>query len=296
MQRHRLKREIISTQLTNRAINLAGPLYVHRMRELSNAPAWCAARAFAMADGAFALTQLKERIAALDLKVSADVQNAMAGEIVELLRRLGHWFIVQLPASATMSETVAAYGPGARALKGRFAGLVSPLEAKSTEARIAQLVAAGVPDDIAEDVATLPLLSAAPEIVLLAQSQNVPIDAAAGAYFQMGALVGFDRMRILAGQVLPADHWDRLALRRIGDDLYAAQRGLAADALKRAGGFLHEGDRGKGAAAVRAWAATRRQDIERTHAFLEELERGGTPSVAKLALAGSQVQRLAAPA
>jgi glutamate dehydrogenase len=292
--RHRLKREIISTELTNRTINLAGPLYVHRMRELSGAPGWCAARAFAMADGSFGLSGLKKRIAALDLKVAADVQNAMMADVAELLRRLGLWFIVQLPAAATMSETVAIYGSGVAALKGRFAGLVSPLEGRITEARIGELQAAGVPEDIAEDVAVLPLLGAAPEIVLLGQNRNVPVDAAAGAYFQVGAIVGFDRIRVLSSQVPAADHWDRLALRRIADDLYAAQRCLAADALLRAGDQIKDGDRARGAAAVRSWATSRRQDIDRIHAFLEELERGGTPTVAKLALANSQIQKLAA--
>jgi glutamate dehydrogenase len=249
-----------------------------------------------MADGAFGLSALKERIGALDLAVSADVQNAMMADIVELLRRLGHWFIVQLPAGATMSETVQIYGAGVAALRGRFAGLVSPLEAKATEARIAELKAAAVPEDVAEDVAVLPLLGAAPEIVLLSESQKVAVDLAAGAYFQVGAIVGFDRMRHLSNQVVPADHWDRLALKRIGDDLYAAQRMLAADALRRAGDFLKDGDRARGSAAVRAWAAMRRTDLERSHHLLEELERGGVPSIAKLALAASQVQKLATSA
>jgi glutamate dehydrogenase len=295
LPRHRLKREIIATQLTNRTVNLAGPLFVHRMRELTSAPSWCAARAFALADGAFGLSALKERIDALDLVVAADDQNAMMTDIVELLRRLGHWFIVQLPASASMTETVATFGAGVTALRGRFSGLASMLEARTVERRIEELRASGVPEDVAEDVAALPLLGAVPEIVLLAESRKVPVDAAAGAYFRVGATVGFDRVRILSSQTVPADHWDRLALRRVADDLYAAQRLLASDALADVGDDVRNGDRTAGAAAVRAWAATRRQDIERTHAFLEELERAGTPTIAKLALAGSQVQKLAVP-
>ncbi len=64
VKRHPLGRAIISTQLANRTVNLAGPLFAHRMRELSNAPLWSAARAFVLADGAFGLSSLKQRVCA----------------------------------------------------------------------------------------------------------------------------------------------------------------------------------------------------------------------------------------
>ena len=142
----------------------------------------------------------------------------------------------------------------------------SPLEARTTQARIAELVGAGVPKDVAEDVAVLPLLGAAPEVVLLAEAEKVAVDAAAHAYFAMGALIGLDRLRALAGNIATADHWDRLALRRIIDDLYMAQRLLTSEALKRMRPGTGQLD---GAAAVRSWAKLRAGDIEQTANFLE---------------------------
>ena len=96
--------------------------------------------------------------------------------------------------------------------------------------------------DVAEDVAILPLLAAAPEIVLLAEAENVAIESGARAYFSMGALMGLDRLRALAADIVSADHWDRLALRRIVDDLFTAQRLLSAEALRRA---REAGDKGQ---------------------------------------------------
>jgi glutamate dehydrogenase len=288
---HRLGREIAATQLVNRLVNLAGPLFVHRMRELSNAPQWCIARAFALADDVFGLQELASRINALDLKVPAATQIAMMADIAALLRRLGLWFIVQLPASAAIGETVKIYRAGFEAMRGRFSTFVSPLEARTTEARIEELTRAGVPKDVAEDVAILPLLGAAPEVVLLAESEKVSVDAAARAYFAMGALIGLDRLRALAGRIVSADHWDRLALRRIVDELYRAQRLLTAEALQRmkpGSGPL------EGAAAARSWAKLRASDVEQTVNFLEQLEHGGEPSIAKLSLANSQIQKMAA--
>lgn len=84
---------------------------------------------------------------------------------------------------------------------------------------------------------------------------------------------------------MTADHWDRLALRRINDDLFSAQRLLAADALK----LTPENPAG----AADIWSKQRAADIERTLSFLAELESGGDASIAKLALANSQIQKLA---
>jgi len=193
---------------------------------------------------------------------------------------------VQSPSSS-IAETVARYGAGFASLRGRFAGLVSRIEAEAVEARIARFQAAGVPKDVAEDAGVLPLLAAVPEIVLLADKQGVPAEAAARTYFAVGALIGLDRLRALASRIVAADHWDRLALRRINDDLFSAQRLLAADALKRAAGDPK--------AAAETWSKQRGPEIDRALSFLAELESGGEASIAKLALANSQIQKLASP-
>jgi glutamate dehydrogenase len=286
LKRHRLAREIIGTELANRVVNLAGPLFPLRMRELSNTPLWSAARGFALADGVFGLSHLKARICALDGKVPAQVQNAMMAEIAELLRRLGLWFMVQVP-QGPLTETIARYGTGFGALRGRFSGLVSPLESQAVEARIADFEKGSVPRDVAEDVAVLPLLAAVPEIVLLSEAQGVLAEIAARFYFAVGEVVGLDRLRALAARIPLTDHWDRLALRRMVDDLFSAQRLLACDALARGKGQSEE-------AGVGSWAKLRAADIGQTASFLSELERGGEASIAKLALANSQIQKLAA--
>ena len=151
---------------------------------------------------------------------------------------------------------------------------------------IMEFVNAGVPFELAEDIAILPLLGAVPEIIMLSQTQRVSAWDAARIYFAAGATVGLDRLRALAARIPTADHWDRLALRRILDDLYAAQRTISAEVLSAGGS--------EGAAAVEIWRKRRRDDVERTLNFLNELERSGDASLSKLALANSQIQKLAA--
>ncbi|HEY2445892.1 MAG TPA: NAD-glutamate dehydrogenase [Rhizomicrobium sp.] len=291
---HRLRREIIATVLANRIVNLAGSVFVHRVEEISSAPGAAIARAFVLADGSLELSALKSRIDALDGRVRASVQVGAYDEIVELLRRLGPWFLANVPARADLGDTIARYRLGIQSLRGSFSTLVSPYEAENTEVRIAELQKAGAPLDIAEDVAVLPLMGGAPEIVLLAEARALPVDLVAGAYFAIGTTVGLDRLRGLAGRITGREHWDRLAVRRIVDDLFAGQRALAAEALGVIGPSAHGGTRAQGQDAVKRWEDAHADGLARTRSFLAELERSGELSIAKLTLANSQIHALAA--
>ncbi len=288
---HRLRREIIATSLSNRIVNLAGPVFIHRMKEISGASGAHVARAYVEAEGAFSLGTLKARIEGLDGHIEASVQTEMYAGIAELLRRLGLWFLVNVPANADLGQTISLYRDGVEDLRGTFATLVSPYQAHDTEARIAELQKAGAPLDIAEDVAVLPLLAGAPEIVMLAATRKLPVDFVAGAYFALGAAIGLDRLRGLAARISCSEHWDRLAVRRIVDDLYAGQRGLTADALKAI--ERTDGGRAEGAETVEAWAQAHADALARTRSFLAELERTGDLSISKLTLANSQIHEMA---
>jgi glutamate dehydrogenase len=294
LARHRLHREIVADILSNRIVNLAGPVFVSRMKEMSGAPGHRVARAFVVAEGAFGLAALKARIDQLDGKIPAEIQTGMYTDIAEILRRLGLWFITNVAPTDELGATIALYRAGAEELRGTFASLVSPFEAQQTEARIHQLQAAGVPIDIAEDISVLPLMAGMTEIASLAHARGLEIDLVAGAYFAAGAAVGIDRLRGLAQRISGGEHWDRLAIRRINDDLFAGQRALASDALALLDKSKAAGGRAAGAEAVQAWVDAHADTVTRTKSFLAALEQSGDLSVAKLTLANSQIRELAA--
>jgi len=129
-----------------------------------------------------------------------------------------------------------------------------------------------------------------PEIALLAHERGLPLDFVAGAYFAIGKAAGIDRLRGKAGRIAAAEHWDRLAIRRIVDDLYAGQRALTAAALKEA---TEGAGRAAGAQAAERWRDHHSVALLRTTSFLAALEAAGELSVAKLTLANSQIHELA---
>ena len=110
----------------------------------------------------------------------------------------------------------------------------------------------------------------------------------------MGAEVGLDRLRGLARRISGGEHWDRLAIRRIIDDLFAGQRALTASALAMLtpetakGGRVERRNRRAGYGPKKKptrWTAPKPSS--------DALERTGDLSVAKLTLANSQIHELA---
>ena len=128
----------------------------------------------------------------------------------------------------------------------------------------------------------------APEIAQLARGHA--IGCVAKLYFGVGSLLGLDRLRLLASRIAPAEHWDRLAIRRLVDDLFAAQRALAQSLLS---GLAKEAKADDAVKALTGWAETNKDALERTRAFLAALETSGELSIAKLTLASSQIHKLA---
>ncbi|HSS12808.1 MAG TPA: hypothetical protein VLL04_02880 [Rhizomicrobium sp.] len=271
--RHRLKREIVSTVLINAIVNLAGPAFVLRTREVTGLGSAEVARGFVLSDGAFGLSALKARIDALDLKVDAAVQTGLYAEIADQFRRATRWLLSHVPEQAPIADTVAQYRAGVEALRQSYAMTAED------EARIAELSQAGVPEELARDIALLTPLAAALDVALLAHETGSPAGKVAPLYFALGETLGLDRLRALAGKFAPPEHWDRLALRRLMDDLSQSQRAIATRLLKNGSG-------------VADWAKAQGEALERTRLFLNSLESSGDLSVAKLMLASSQIQSL----
>ncbi|MGZ5929661.1 MAG: NAD-glutamate dehydrogenase [Rhizomicrobium sp.] len=290
LDQHRLKREIISTTIANRLVNLAGPFFVARMKEMSGCSGAEVARAFVVAEGAFGLEALKARIDALDGKAKAEIQIGLYTEIAEILRRLGLWFLTHVSTKDDLAGTIALYRAGVESLRAEHRDFISPEQAQEAGARITRLAVPGVPEELARDIGLLPLMGVAPEIAQLARTTGHGMAPVAALYFGVGAQLGLDRIRLLAARISASEHWDRLAIRRLVDDLFAAQRALSQSLLAKLPATATADHARK---ALQDWAASQTEALERTRSFLGALETTGELSIAKLTLANSQIHKLA---
>ncbi len=294
-KRHRLRREIIATRLSNRAVNLVGPVFAAQKRDAEGVEPGRLIQALEAAHAVFHFDDLFTRIDALDGKAPAAAQVMMASETSANLRLLASGFASdpQLAALGAAGALIARYRDRVGELRGVLPSLLSPLVMGRVDARAEKYRIAGAPADIARDVALMRALASARETVDIADRVDWPLTAVALVQHETGRQLGFDRMRAAARDLEPRDHWDRLALQRVADDLPRQQSELSVsviDAAKRDGVPPALVDRDVAQRLVESWLKPRREQATRLIEPMSAFDRSGAWSLARLVLLGDAVR------
>jgi glutamate dehydrogenase len=282
LEKHRLRREIIATQLANSMINRGGPSLVVRIADQTGATSAAIASAFAAVRNSFDMPALNDEINALDNKVPGKVQLRLYEAVQNLLLDRLVWFLRNVDLSEGLAKVVDHYRQGIEAVAAALDAL--PPEAMAPrQAHAAELIKAGVPEALARRIAYLPDLAAAPDAVLIADRTQKPIPAIVATYFAAVTYFRLDRVVADAHKIVVSDYFDRLALDRSLDTIGDAERRLTA-AMVQTG---HSG-----AEAVEAWTKPRKAEVERIRAAIHQIAGSGL-TLSKLSVAASLLGDLA---
>ncbi|KQY95578.1 MULTISPECIES: NAD-glutamate dehydrogenase [unclassified Brevundimonas] len=297
MQRHRLRREIVSTILSNEIVNMAGPTFPERLRQSARCDTGAMVVAFEAARQIFRLDEAWDAVSALDLKIPAEAQTVLYREIATVLRRQTFWLARRaMRKGCTVDQLIEAYRPAADALRAAGGAVLSRFEQAGLESRVQTFIGLGASEAMARDFAMLRPLVATADIGDLAREAGWPEPAMAMLYHQVGAAFDFDRLRAAAGAVPSADHFDRLAVRRLIEDLMAEQV-LLTRAVAKASKVSVGASEAAAEAAVDAWIGPRQATVEGVRASVDEIEASGSGwTFAKLTIANSAIREIASSA
>ena len=279
LEHHRLRREIISTQLTNSMINRGGPSLIVRIGDQTGASPDRIASAFAIVRNSFGLIALNADIDKLDNAVAGKTQLDLYAAVQDLLIDRLTWFLRNVDVSAGLADIIARYQAGIDAV-GKALDKLLPEDADAARAvRTEELAKAGVPEKLAKHIASLPVLAFAPDIVLVSERAKKSVGDVAATYFAGGAYFRLDRIATAARDIQVSDYFDRLAFDRSLNSIEDAQRRLTADMLAT----------GKsGQEAVDAWIKPRAAEVERIRMAVHEIAGSGL-TLSKLAVAASML-------
>jgi glutamate dehydrogenase len=277
LDRHRLRRDIIATQLANSIINRGGPSFAVRTEDQTGAPPAKMAAAFAAVRDSYDMTALNAEIDRLDNAVPEKLQRDLYIAVQDLLHDRLVWFVRNVDLSQGLAAIVAHYRQGIAAVETALDQALAPEAAAARAARQVALRKEGVPEGLARRIANLPGLLAAPDIISVADRIGANIADVAGTYFAAEAVFRIDAIARAAREINVSDYFDRLALDRALDAIGEAERRLTAAMARQGVG---------GAAALEAWMAPRRADVERIRLQVHEIANSGL-TVSKLAVAAS---------
>ena len=235
MEAHRLHREIIATVLANRLVDAGGPLMLLRLRERTGASNAAICRAFETAAVLLGLPDYREKINALDNTVRASLQTdlqqlgaeAVADTAAALIR-----IVPDLNVQDAVERYSAVFGSLETALESSLEGF----EAQQFRKRVTALTNAGLEREFAVEAAAMPLRPVGVELQMLISGTSTSAEEALGAYMKLGDTLKLDRLRHDAlNGVDTASYWERLATRRLVEDLRRHQAQATADALVAGG-------------------------------------------------------------
>ena len=298
MRRHRLRREIVSTVLANEIVNMCGATFPQRLKASAECDTTAMVVAFEAARQVFRLDEAWDAISALDRVIPAEAQLALYAEVQLVLRRqtFGLARRAARDVNGGVQGLIDAYRPAADALRSEGATVLSTFERALYEKRAATFIELGAPEDLARAVALLRPMTATSDIGDLARAAGWTAPAMARLYHQVGAIFDFDRMRAAAGSLASTDHFERLAVRRLIEDLMAEQATLTRAVATKTDSACGADD-ARAAKAVNNWIGARTGSVEQVRRAIDEIEAAGQGwSFAKLTIANVALRDLAASA
>src|SRR4051794_11191552 len=278
---HPLRREIVATALTNRAVNVAGVTGMFRLAEETGAPLTAVVRAHAVARAIFEVDRLWDAPRDLDNRVPAATQVRLRLEATRLAERATRW-LLGVPAltaepAATLRAVIDRFAAPVAAVRAGLPGWLLGADAEAYAERSAELRAAGVPPELAAEAAAAPLLGAALDLAVVAEDTGAPIALAGQVVQCLAERLGLVPLRELVIG-LPRDRrWPAMARATLRDDLATEQAALTADVLA-----LRSSDDDAPTALVRRWEEAWDVTQRRAATQLAELGGGGPPQLAEL--------------
>lgn len=289
IKQHKLRREIIATELANATLNKAGISFIKKLRDKTGADAKDIVRAFMTVREAFDLTSLWDSIGALDNHINSDIQLSMYQETRELLERTTKWFLLRHPMELSVKELADEYGSGIDIIIQN----IEKIAPKSITRKIKQDTKAytkhkSISKELGQRLALLPILGTACDIILNAKSYNGgDVKKAARIYYQLLERFDIEGLIHMINKMAGGNYWTDSAYEAVVEDLYEAIADLAAQIIQ----CIHDQDDSKNT-CLDDWLESHQNFVDRIDALLDDIRKSDPPDFHMLVLISQKLRLL----
>jgi glutamate dehydrogenase len=286
LERHPLRREIITTWVSNDLVNRGGTTFVFRAQEETGASPLQIARAYTLVREVYRLDDLWAAIEALDNQLPTATQSILYLEGRRLLDRCTRWILQGRQASIDVAAEVARFRPDVDRLIGQIPDLLVGAEQERLRSRAAEFSGLAVPEDLALRIAGLLDSFSLLDVVEIAAAVKLPAEEVAEVYFAISERIEVDRMLTRITALPRDDRWTALARSALRYDLYAALAGLTTNVLTSTDSQL------PAMARIEAWEDANREGVTRAQGTLEEIVSSDHFDLATLSVALRTIRTL----
>lgn len=226
MKGHRLYRDIIATQLSNKVVNEMGITFVYRMQMETGASIDNIIHAYTIASAIFNAQALRHLVENLGVNVPLNAQYDMLFQIRTLISLATRWFLHSRHLKNDMQKTITHFSTRIEQLK----GLVPRLMGGETKKYLADLIESfhqkGLSLEDAKIIATYRAIYTTLNIVEVATEHQFDLEQTAQVYFLAGEKLNLLWFRDQISKDTREGHWNALARLTLRDEFDIAQRAL----------------------------------------------------------------------
>ena len=281
---HRLRREIVTTTLVNDVVDKAGVTHLFRLGEGSGVSVEEGVRAYVVANKAFGMAELFDRI------THAPVDVAMVDEMMLYTRRLlfraSRWLLAFRPQPLAMGAEMTRYTDRVTELSAVVAQWFGPTSAADVDERAAKYRSRGVPADLAHDVAISLHRFCLLDIIDAAEIADRDPAEVGELYFAAMEHFGLEELLTAVSDLEYGDRWHSLARLALRDDMHGALRAVTLKILEVSEPEESTGDK------IREWEQSQASRLSRVRTMLGQIEESGTLDLATLSVAARQLRSL----
>lgn len=287
IRHHRLKREIIATQLSSQFVSDAGIIFYYQMQDEVGADIEDIIRAYVCAKEVFDINSAHGMIDALDHKVSADLQYRMMLDGVNLVRRSMRWLLCCYHKIHNIEQTIDQFADRIRSLYARLPKLLTGKHQSLYEQDKQHLIAANVPEEIAMRMASATPLYNALNIVEVANVSGSDLVKVAKIYFMLVDKLELLSIRDYINAYSIDSRWTVMVRTSFNTELDAIQRELTNKLIK------YESSSTRAAERIDEWLTDRVEQFERVQRITGDLRRSEVPDFAIMSVVLRELKVLA---
>lgn len=266
LQQHRLKREIIATQLTNQIVNEMGTTFIFRIHAETGAEIGDIAKAYAVSAAVFDSKELHCLIDSLDFKIDSKIQFELLHYVRNLMNLSTRWFLRSKYLPGDPEFIIKKYKPRVA----KLAELIPDLMSGTTKTYLENLQKSfqkeGISSDLARRIAIVRAIYTSLNIIEVATEFNFDLVKTAQFYFEIGGRFHLVWFRDQIATQVEEGHWNTLARLTLRDELDILQKQLTVAIMnsKKTGAE-------KTSLLIERWISQNEKAIARWEEILERL-------------------------
>jgi glutamate dehydrogenase len=229
---HRLRREIITTQVVNDLVDLMGSSFLHHAARDSGAELPHVVRAWLIASALADAVPLRNDLAALEAMVPSDTVYRWYFGLARVLARTTRWVLANVSPDVPTPMVLEQHLDGLSRLREEFGRVVTGEDRQIFLTLLEELGALGVDERLAERIITLRFLPQLLDTLRIAQEAGADAVETARAYYLISERFACAELRHgITGAGRGDDRWAKRHAHELVEDVDRAHRALARAVL-----------------------------------------------------------------